>query len=239
LGKPLSTDDLTGVIGGVSRTDGLQSGNQGRGNQQDGKYYGHFGVYHHEVVYSVDDRGSNETEDAPERGFPKTECGNAYPAPAGAVKGGRGKGPQQGNAQVGGAVGRGLDYGESQAGQETCRGTEIFRGKGGRFCKAVKKQAQDEKDHKAARFLGKRNLHHQPKEKRLRVKIVERRKQALEKTCNEKGQGTAQKTTEKQEEADWIPDKAKPDENADYRQSGDRNQEQKYPHFTYTIAQFR
>jgi hypothetical protein len=230
------TDALAGVIGGVSRADGLQSGKQGRGNQQDGKYYGHFGVYYHEIVYPVDDRGGNETENAPERGFPETEYGNAYPAPAGAVKGGRGKGPQQGDAQVGGAVGRGLDYGESQAGQKTQRGAEIFRGKGGRFYKAVKNQAQDEQNHEAARFFGKRNLYNQPKEKRLQVKIVERGEKTLEKTRDKQGQGAAQKAAKEQKEIDRIPDKAKPDENADDRQGGDGNQEQESPHFLYTIA---
>jgi hypothetical protein len=230
---------LTGVIGGILRTDGLQGGKQGRGNQQDGEYYGHFGVYHHKVVYPMNDSGGNETENAPERSLPESEYGNAYPAPAGAVEGGRGKGPQQGNAQVGGAVGRGLDYGESQSGQETRRGTEIFRGKGRRLYKAVKKQAQDDKAHEAARFFGKRNLHHQPEEQRPQVKIAERGEEALEKARDKKGQGAAQKTAKKQEEIDRIPDKAEPDENADYRQRGDRNQEQNNPHFMYTIAQFR
>jgi hypothetical protein len=51
----------------------------------------------------------------------------------------------------------------------------------------------------------------------LKVKIVERRKKALEKTRDKKGQGASKKTAKKQRKAKRIPDKTKPDENADHR----------------------
>jgi hypothetical protein len=176
---------------GISWADGLQGGKKGRRDQQNGKYNGHTGVYHHEVVHSMDDHGGGKAEKAPDGGFPEAEHGNAYPAPAGAVEGGGGKGPQEGNAQVGGAIGGGLNHGETQAGKEACGGTEIIRGKGGRFRKTGENKKHDKQDHQAAGFFGKGNLYYQPEEKGTQVKVIKGRKKTLEKTRDEQGKGAA------------------------------------------------